>query len=627
MNNFLAVWHRNGKPVDLMTPQRMLNCVCVGSSGNRKVCSVGSIALGHQNDWSINEKFEEDQPLADSETGMVITGTIRLDNRKELFKLLSLDSLNINQISDARLLLYAYSKWGVACPGYLMGDFAFIIWDFKNQRLFAARDALGAEEIYYFISKEVVVLADRIAMLTNHPDISSVLNEKMVANYLALDMSDMTETFYQDVFHLPPAHCLVVEKEKYGLDRYWDINNRNKIRFKDPHDYANTYYELISQAVLDRIQTNSAPAISLSGGLDSSSLACVAVDVLTSQGPAPARLRSYSYVFDDYGDCDERVYIDQLIKFLNPLHSVSAKQVKGDLLYPDPLSDTWLLSEDYPFQDPFYYLLRALLNEAQKDDVRLMLSGFFGDDLYSGDNYLFADLFLSGQLPSAVNLMRKHKDHVDFKRDIVDYGLVGLAPSWARGIVRRIKPTEEPWKSWISPHLVNSASLKDQNRSLFAHPKFRNPGQQKRYDALFFTGYPMGITCYQNIAAQFGIKYQFPFFDRRIVEFILALPSDQIGSPGLDRKILRDSMRNKMPEKIRTRTGKATFDKLFQKGIYDKNWGKIKKVLEFPQIVERGWVRQDWLTHELERDSRTLEGFILWLVLSLELWLQHYWHN
>ncbi len=141
----------------------------------------------------------------------------------------------------------------------------------------------------------------------------------------------------------------------------------------------------------------------------------------------------------------------------------------------------------------------------------------------------------------------------------------------------------------------------------------------------FLTGYALSVTSYKRLARGFGMAYRFPYFDRRIVEFFLSLPAGMVELPGVNRKILRDAVKGCMPESVRTRQGKGNLQELYDRGIYQEQWLEISNSLRNGSIVSHNWIRKDWLEQELKGQTRTQDGFILWLILGLELWLQRCW--
>ena len=625
MSLILAIWNRNGEPVDENLLRSMLAVDANPESDGQEIWQHGAVALGQQHFWITPEDQNQPQPRLDGESGYVITCAARLDNRPEIIHALGLDQVPVSSLSDADLILKVYRRWDTECATHLLGDFAFVIWDPTQQRMFAARDALGCQDLHYFLNQNYVMLATRLNVLLEHPAVQPRLNETKMAEYLAVCWGDDVNTFYDSIYHLPPAHCLLVTSENSRLWCYWQIDPGNTIQYAQPEQYAEHYRELIKESLRARLRSAYPVGISLSGGLDSSSLACLAAEVL-AETPAPeGRLGSYSYVFDKYTNCDERVYIQPVLEQAKDLYPILPKMVKGDLLWPRPFDEDWLNLRDYPGQDPYYYLVQAILQAAHQDGVRVLLSGFYGDDLYSGSEYWLANSLMRGHLRQAARLLVQAARQGSLKWNLLELNLRGMLPTGLKKKYRGLRPRTPEWVEWISPQLAARTGLASLNNPADTQPKFRLPGQQARYSSLFSIGYPESFSGYQIFGWESGVEFVFPFADRRIVEFLLALPGEQVGLPGLSRRILREAMKGRLPEPVRQRQGKTDFFALFDKGVYEEAFPSITKTLSHSQVLERGYLRKDWLTGELERKTNTREGLILWLALSVETWLQKYW--
>ena len=622
MSAFVALWNRKMKPINRDLPLKLLAAGQTPINDGESLWLDGAVALAHRHLWISPEEVGENQPLVEEMTGSVFSGVVRLDNRKEIIQRLGLNRNEGGSISDAQLVLRSYLQWGAECPKYLLGDFAFVIWDPREQRFFAARDPLGAEELYYYINSDLVIVATDIMMILDHPDVFPRLNETMVGHYLAVDMSDEVHTFYEAIHHIPPAYTMVVAQDSSHLTRYWEVDSTTTLRYKSSEDYAEHYRDLLKETIQCRLRSVHPVGVSLSGGLDSSVLTCLMAEMMTKLSNPQDALRCYSYVFNSCRRCDERRYIDPVIDRAKQSFPTTSIKINGDALYPTPMDASWPVDKAYPFQDPYTYLVRGILNQAQKDGVRVMINGFFGDDLYSGGEYLFADLWWKGQFLNSWRVFKNYREKINFKHDLIDYGLRGLIPPLVKKWYRTINPNKPGWKAWIHPQLITEAGLDRQNGY---HSRFRSPGRESRYDALFFTGYALSVTSYKKLARVFGMEYRFPYFDRRIVEFFLALPAGIVDLPGVTRKILRDAMVDCLPESVRTRQGKGSLQEVFDRGIYQEQWFEISNSLRNGSIVSNNWIREDWLEQELKGQTRTQDGFILWLILGLELWLQRCW--
>jgi asparagine synthase (glutamine-hydrolysing) len=622
MSAFVALWNRKMKPIERDLPIRLMAAGQTPINDGESLWLDGSVALAHRHLWITTEEVGENQPLVEGMTGTVFSGVVRLDNRTEIIQRIGLTRKEGETYSDAQLVLESYLKWGAECPQYLLGDFAFVIWDPREQRLFAARDPLGAEELYYYSTPDCVIFATDLMMILEHPDVTPRLNETMVGQYLAVDLSDETDTFYEAIHHLPPAHTMVVGQDDSRLARYWDVDNTTTLRYKSSQDYAEHYRELLNEAIRCRLRSVHPIGVSLSGGLDSSALTCLMAEMMAKLSNPQDVLRCYSYVFDSCSSCDERRYIDPVIDWANHSFPTTSIKINGDGYYPTPMDTTWPVGREHPFQDPYTYLVRAILAQAHKDGVRVMINGFFGDDLYSGGEYLFADLWREGQFLKSWKVFRDYREQINVKHDLIDYGLRGLIPPLVKKWYRAIKPIEPRWKQWVHPQLIVEAALDRQNGH---HPRFNSPGRELRYEALFFTGYALSVTTYKQLARTFGMAYRFPYFDRRIIEFFLSLPAGMVELPGVNRKILRDAVVDRLPESVCTRQGKSSLQELYDRGIYQEQWLEISNYLRNGSIMSYKWIRKDWLEQELKGPTRTQDGFILWLILGLALWLQRCW--
>ena len=625
MNSIFALWDKKGGTItDQLIDDVFAHSLGSGSEG-RDYWLQNDILLANQYAWVTPEDVGQTQPKMEGESGCIITSNVRLDNRKELIRKLHLSDQSINDLSDADLILKAYLYWGPDCVEHFLGEFAFILWDPDSHQLFAARDALGARELYYAMNKDFLIMGSYVSMLLVYPKLPKTLNEAKIAKYLAVIWDDDVNTFYETIYHLPPAHCLLINEDSSRLWRYWDVDVTKTIRYSDPGDYAASYLELISDATQNSLRSTHPVGISLSGGLDSSTIAILAAEQMSTTALAGETLNCYSYVFHELKKCDEEIYAQAVITKASQNHQVKTKLISGDTFWPAPQAQDWWISRDYPFQDPYYFLLQAILVSACEEKTKIMLNGFYGDDLYSGEDYWLIDRLLGFQFGQIASSVKVSHQKLNVSRSLVDYGLKALLPEKWKNIYHRMRSETPPWVEWLGIDLLTKIPTEDTDGMQKKKLHFRNPGQRKRYTSLFKSGYPESVTVLQDIAQKNGMEYAFPFLDKRIVEFILSIPSSQISSPGNSRRLLRESMCSKLPDLILKRQDKALLFDLYAKGIYSNETFNLGEYFEHSQIVERGYVNPEWMIKELNQPWRTKSGHILWLLISLENWLRKYW--
>lgn len=275
-------------------------------------------------------------------------------------------------VRDVERILRAYERWGEACVEHLIGDFAFAIWDARSRRLFCARDHFGVKPFYYARVGDSFIFSNTLNVLRLEPRVSDELNEMAIGDYLESGLNqDLTTTVFRDIQRLPGGHTLSVANGSITTRRYWTPAVKQEIRFREPQSYVERFKELLTSAVKDRLRTERV-SISMSGGLDSTSLAVVARDLL-KESPAPATVRAFSTVYDKLIPDEERHYSTLAASSLGiPIHHLSADNYPlfaGDLDVPEP----FLVS---PLAGQYNDLLRLMA-----DHGRVALTGYDGDAL------------------------------------------------------------------------------------------------------------------------------------------------------------------------------------------------------------------------------------------------------
>jgi asparagine synthase (glutamine-hydrolysing) len=220
MSGIVGLWRLDGQPVARAELMRMAESLAHRGPDGGGVWNDGAVGLAHRMLRTTPESFREWLPLANATGDLILTADARIDNREELIAELGLADRPLDEISDSRLILGAYEKWGEGCPEKLLGDFAFAIWDGRCRRLFCARDHVGVKPFYYYRSARVFAFASEIKALLSLGAVPRQLNEVRVADHLVGNFADRTITFYRDIFRLPAAHSMTVTAED-PCPPYW----------------------------------------------------------------------------------------------------------------------------------------------------------------------------------------------------------------------------------------------------------------------------------------------------------------------------------------------------------------------------------------------------------------------
>lgn len=574
--------------------------------------------LGHQHFHLLPEDTAERQPIVTPD--LVVSADCRLDNRAELARLLNLDPLTATKTGDATFILLAYRRWGTRCPEYLRGDFAFMVWERENKRLFAARDRLGLRDLCYHITTRLAIIASQPSHILAHPEVIARINDNRIAAFLTHLQDHPEETYYQDIYYLAPAHALLVTHDTHQLWSYWSATP-TEIRYRDEGEYAQHYRQLLTQAVQDRLRCSGPIAVSMSGGLDSTSVAALAIHLLPQAHTAG--FKSISYAFDELASCDERDYILPVVERLN----LDPVFIGCDDCWTLKDYRQWPVSRDWVLADPFVLLPMAAMQAAAKAGIRLLLSGYYGDLLMSGGHYWALDMFRHGHLNQLARTTIENWGTIKWRRSFMDYGLRRLIPPEVASSYRRIRPRQSiEVAPGIRPEFIAKTNVEQRLSPPLPPPHLRSPGMYQRYQSMTLATISQGISATRNQYNTHGIELGMPYFDTGLVEFVLSVPAYILGRPGNWRALHRQAMAGILPEAVRLRKQRTVFVPLMVKGLRDKESDTVRHIFQKPQVVERGYINSDWLAAQLEKPYEpSPDSSFLWRVLCLELWLQRYW--
>jgi asparagine synthase (glutamine-hydrolysing) len=628
VSGVVGVYFLDGRPVDRGLLERMTDSITHRGPDGVGIWNRGSVGLGHRMLWTTPESLHEQLPLEDKTRKIVLTADARIDNRDELMAALDLTGHLVREISDSELVLRAYERWGDRCPEKLIGDFVFAIWDERRQHLFLARDHFGVRPFYYYRSDRLFVFASEIKALLCLPEVPRRLNEARVADYLAPMMEDKTVTFYRDIFRLPPRHSITVNRGEARARPYWALDPTREVRFKSNEEYAEAFCELFTEAVRCRLRSAFPVGSMLSGGLDSSAVVCMARALLRADGNQ--RLHTFSAIFDDVPECDERVFINAVL---------AQGGLEPHFVHPDRISpltdlDRIFHHEDEAFWVPNLFLLwGGVYNAARQQGVRVLLDGCEGDTTVSHGYAHLADLTRTGRwwgLLTEVLGLAKNLDDSPWKI----LWRLGIRPVVPEPVVRawRVlqnhKRPEYDINSIIRPDFARCHLGLSQGSERLPENQLRSVSSSRKshwYDLTSgFNAYTLEVA--DKAAAAFCIEPRHPFYDRRLAEFCLALPAEQKLNRGWTRAIMRQALAGLLPDEIVWRGGKADLSRNFARGLLAFERETLDEViLNDPQSIE-AYVDITALRKAYDQYvfwGRYSDAETVWKAVTLAQWLRH----
>lgn len=630
MSGIAGIFYLDGRPVKTETIEGMLAKIAHRGPDGRGIWCCGSVGLGHCMLWSTPESIHEHQPILANHADGVLVADARLDNRDDLIKSLSRISPLPMGVSDGQLILEAYREWGDECVGKLEGDFSFVVWDSKRHLFFCARDRVGVKPFYYIRTPFLFAFASEIKALLSLPEIPIEVNERKIAEYLAQYFEDTVETFYRDIYRLPPGHLMKISDVVHYKSQYWEIDFQEETKPKNESDYISAFKELFFEVMRCRLRSAHSIGSMLSGGLDSSSISCTAHNLMHSRKDKPFPV--FSVIYQDQTDI-ERASFDELSYIRHVIDSgyFEPNFVRGDHLSPLIDPDQLFKELDEPYFAPTYYFYRAIYQLAQQRGVRVMLDGTDGDrTVYHGLEYL-SDLARSGRwlkLYKEADALSKGQYPLQTSKKILqNYGLKPVVPEVIFTLKRWLTNNRRTMN--YSQHLIRPEFLKRlglRYSDLAHYGKNYKTLPQIHYRELTSGVIPLTLELLDKSCAMHHIDARYPFFDRRLMEFCLSLPPSLLLSKGWTRYILRIAMQDILPTPVQWRADKANLQTAFCTQLFQKEHSRLKPETVTLSSKLTDCIKIDLFLHALntcisDPAQHPLEANLIFGVIILSNWL------
>ena len=534
----------------------------------------------------------------------VMIADIRLGNREDLCDMLGIDGTVMN---DGQLLQQAYRRWTIACLSRLRGEFSFVVWDLRCNRLYGGCDPLGNRTLYYRYTDDGFLFASSAALVAALSGQSARIDERKLALFLT-GADDSTTSFYDGVRQLPAAHSLSVDDEQLNWSRYWQPPTSASRRFLCDTDcidaFGNVFYTAVRRCLDDK-----KTGAFLSGGLDSSAVVAVASRQLSRQSqlstvtsvPRPGFARTPRPGWD----IDETGHVETLRSWLGNIepHYI-------DLAAPSPLNG---LEELFPLLDgpvlvPVNRLwMEAIIKAARKRGIEVLLTGQLGNATvsYHGLTWL-SQLARQGrlwQLNRQVNALAtaNRRSYWSIFRQYVLGPL--LTVSW--------QPYRRPGStaSWLSLSAINPALAEIYDID-GVHRQRQTDSADWRRRFLTDGSIQTALRLQQAWRDRYGIELRDPTADLDVIEFCLSIPDNQYLRDGCERYLIRRAMKGFMPDELRWKT---------RRGEQAPDWS------EWLTAGRNELIREIGLLEQSDTAQRCLD--LPRLRRLIEHWPQDGWHR
>lgn len=340
----------------------------------------GRLGLAHRRLAIIDVSPSGHQPMLDNTGRYVVVYNGEIYNFQELRARLQEGGQVFRSLSDTEVLLEAYKRWGINCLDFLVGAFAFALYDSEKKEIFLARDRAGEKPLYYRHGAEGFAFASELKALMVDQSFARKLNLETLDYYLAYGYVPSNKGIIQGTHKLLPGHAMLysVEKNELRIWRYWSLPEPKDVPSASIDEMSDELEELLHRVVKRQLVADVPIGVLLSGGLDSSLITAIAAKV------GERRLKTFTVSFPGHGSLNEGPYARIVADHFGTEHTeLVAEPASVSLLpqlarqYDEPIGDHSIVPT-------------SMLAQLVRRSVTVALGGDGGDELFGGyPHYIF----------------------------------------------------------------------------------------------------------------------------------------------------------------------------------------------------------------------------------------------
>ena len=557
---------------------------------------------------TTSEEESATQPLIFEDEKSAITWDGRIDNREEL--VLELDEPLLANAPDSSIMAAAYQRWGAQCFCRIKGDWATVIWDSKQCSIFLARDYAGIRPLFYYHSSEGVSWCSHLEALASSYGPFTLCEEYMAGYILLWPEAHLTP--YREIRAVPPGHFIQVSPVNISSHAYWNFNPETKARLSTDAEYEERFWQLFRESVRRRLRANFPVLADLSGGLDSSSIVCMADD-LRETGVAPKSVvDTFSAVIHDEPGEEDSPYISA-VEMQRARAGHHIELVSGNDAFSIEYKE--FVARPGFVRDDFVAARRGLI---RNHGYRVLLTGIGGDEMLGqalDPRIQIADCLHNLQLKAAAHqisawslLLRRPRLHL-----LLEAALLQL-PSPVRA---RFSPHKH-LEPWLNPRFEERHRLVVRQLQAVAGSWLWAPSARDWFQT--YCNFARQISASRRLREE--IRY--PYLDQDLFEFLVSIPTTQLLRPGDRRSLMRRALARILPETISARRTKSTGGRSIAITL-QRHWPSLQNLLNSSLISDLGYIQGKELQINLVniKNGNMGQTFLRTMrALSLELWLR-----
>lgn len=565
-----GIWNLNERRIEQAVAEKFNNTIAHRGPDDKGIYvdATVNIALGHRRLSILDLSEAGQQPMYNADKSLVITFNGEIYNYIELRTELKAKGYVFKSHTDTEVILAAYQEWGTKCLYRFNGMWAFAIWDISKKSIFLSRDRFGVKPLYYVHQRGKLFAFSSESLSFNHLDGFQKEFSRKNMNLGIRDpfyLESIGETLYKDIVKLKPGHYLLLDKSgRLEIKKWWKTED-HLVKIPSTYDeQVEQFRSLFLDACKLRLRSDVPVGIALSGGLDSSSVYST-VQQIYKQNEKDRNITEdgqTAFIACFPGTkMDEKEYADEVIQFHNGKAKYifpEEKDISNSIYYETK-------AEDFIYLSP--PVVHSIYREMRKNNVKVSLDGHGADEMLFGYSNMIAEW---------IRAQEEGVNYEDLQGTWAE--MQGMPKEEAERLFSMAKNTGGPsvlhtaYEKWVPVSLKrmyrkrafekqkSTSWLLDYNEFEKNRDKlsinFTNPSFTIPYQSFHIGMLPTLLRNWDRASMRHGVEIRMPFMDWRLVTYVFSLPGTTKVNNGYSKKIVRDAMKNWMPESIRLRKNK-----------------------------------------------------------------------
>ena len=642
MCGIAGILNLDGRPCDVNHVRRFTDAVAHRGPDGRGVFTDGPLGLGHRRLAILDLSEMGHQPMSCLDGRYWITYNGEIYNFLELRRKLAKAGIPFRTESDTEVIAAAYHHWGPQCTLQFNGMWALAIWSTERRELFLSRDRFGIKPLHYVVQPGRFAFASELKAFCHLDGFVPRENAAEMRKFLARGGASMEDTLFEGVKRLPGGYNMVVSAEGMRTWRWWQTLDHLPSVPKRLPEQAEKFRELFFDSVRLRLRSDVSVGTALSGGLDSSSIVCSIPRVGSGSGEREARDCHHAFVATFPGTLwDERAYAASAIERAGATPHFIPIEI-DDVLEGLQQYTTDLEMVGERLSIPLWLTYRA----QRRQNIVVSIDGHGADEMLAGyhrtllrmlqghGNLLRAPVrtvqltqvvrglhetggLWAGQPPSMARLIREYDPFLRGADRVLQRGR-RFARRMLSGGARSSEAVHGRWAP-DSPPITNA------DEETLERMRHLSPLKKLLYREFHVSTLPNVLRTFDRCSMAHGVELRMPFLDWRLVTYVFALPETSIAGGGFTKRVLREAMRDVIPEDIRKRRGKIGFSSpmpdWFNGRLGDVVWNEVNTQSFLGSDVWDGPLIRDFVASRHRARNWTLnDANRVWRFVGAHMW-------